>query len=78
MLTAAGVGSGLDIESVISQLMTLERRPLDRLEIAKTDVQIQLSANGQLRSAIGRLQSAAQTLGDGDSLGGVSAAGRWR
>ena len=29
MLTAAGVGSGLDIESVITQLMALERRPLE-------------------------------------------------
>lgn len=72
MLTAAGVGSGLDVESIISQLMVLERRPLNRLEDQQSDVALQISANGQLRSAISRLESAASTLADSESLGGVS------
>ncbi|MFT5174479.1 MAG: flagellar hook-associated protein 2 [Gammaproteobacteria bacterium] len=70
MLTAAGVGSGLDIESVISQLMAFERRPLNRLEAQKQDVQLNISANGQLRSAIARFQNAINALSDSDSLGG--------
>ncbi len=73
MLTAAGVGSGLDIESMISQLMALERRPLNRLESRKSDVQVQISANGQLKSAIARFQAAAKALTAGSSLGGVKA-----
>ena len=64
MLTAAGVGSGLDIESMISQLMAFERRPLNRLEVQKQDVQLNISANGQLRSAIGRFQSSVEALAD--------------
>jgi flagellar hook-associated protein 2 len=71
MLTAAGVGSGLDIENIISQLMVLERRPLTRLEEQKGDVELKISANGQLRSAISRLEKAASTLTDSDALGGV-------
>ena len=27
-ITAAGVGSGLDIENIVSQLMTIERQPI--------------------------------------------------
>ncbi len=74
MLTAAGVGSGLDIESMISQLMALERRPLNRLESRQRDVQLHISANGQLKGAIGRFQAAARALGDGGTLTGVKAA----
>ena len=73
MLTAAGVGSGLDIESVISQLMVFERRPLNRLQGQKQDVQLNISANGQLRSAIARFQTAVEALGNSESLGGLSA-----
>lgn len=73
MLTAAGVGSGLDIESMITQLMALERRPLDRLQRQKGGVQAHISANGQLKSAIARFQLAARALGAGDSLGAVNA-----
>ena len=60
--TAAGIGSGLDIESMISQLMAFERRPLNRLEAQKEDVRLNISANGQLRGAIGRFQSAVDAL----------------
>jgi flagellar hook-associated protein 2 len=73
MLTAAGVGSGLDIESMITQLMALERRPLQRLQQNKSDVQLHISANAQLKSAIARFQAAAQALGERDTLGGVKA-----
>ena len=73
MLTAAGVGSGLDIESMITQLMALERRPLERLQQNKSDVQLHISANSQLKSAIARFQAAAQALGERDTLGGVKA-----
>jgi flagellar hook-associated protein 2 len=31
-ISAPGVGSGLDVTSIISQLMTLERRPLTLLD----------------------------------------------
>jgi len=60
-LTAAGVGSGLDIEGIISQLMALERRPIQALEDKKAGYEAELSAVGRLRSAVSTLEAA---LGD--------------
>lgn len=58
MISAPGVGSGLDVNSIVSQLMTIERRPLDRLEADKQDLETQLSAFGQLKSSLTTFQSA--------------------
>ena len=61
MISAPGVGSGLDVNSIVNQLMEIERQPLNRLESSKKDLQVQLSAFGQLNSALSTFQSA---LGD--------------
>jgi flagellar hook-associated protein 2 len=63
-ITAAGVGSGLDIEGIVSQLMRLERRPLDALEQKESDTRDELSAYGRLKSAISTFQSAMDGLSD--------------
>lgn len=63
MITASGIGSGLDVNGIISQLMAIERRPIDALDQRKSRIQSQLSAYGQLRSALDTLRSAAQALG---------------
>lgn len=61
-ITAAGVGSGLDIETIISQLMTLERQPLTALERRESDTRAQISAYGTLKSAVSTFQSAMKDL----------------
>lgn len=61
-LTANGVGSGLDINGMVTQLMAIEQRPLTLLAAKEGSYQAQLSAYGQLKSALGALQSAAKTL----------------
>lgn len=61
-ITAAGVGSGLDVGSIISQLMAAERQPLTRLETQQTSFQSKLSAYGQVKSALSKLQDAAAVL----------------
>ncbi len=48
-ILAPGVGSGLDVNSIIDQLMNLERLPLDRLQNQESQVNAQISAYGQLR-----------------------------
>jgi len=73
MITSAGVGSGLDIEGLITGLMNAERVPLTRLESQKSDVAVEISANGQLKSAISVLQVAAQAINDRTTLTGVKA-----
>lgn len=61
-ISAAGVGSGLDINSIISQLMALERRPLSALQSKQATFESQLSAYGRLKSALSMFQSAMEAL----------------
>ena len=58
MISAPGVGSGLDVNSIVNQLKGIERQPLNRLESSKKDLEVQLSAFGQLKSALTTFQSA--------------------
>lgn len=67
-ITAAGVGSGIDIESIVSQLMSLERRPLNILEQRESDTRAQISAFGQLKSAVSAFQTAMRDLGTLDAF----------
>lgn len=61
-LSSAGVGSGLDVNSIVSQLMALERRPLELLQQDKSKLDAQLSAFGRLQSSLGALGDAARKL----------------
>jgi flagellar hook-associated protein 2 len=62
MISAPGVGSGLDVNSIVSQLMAVERQPLNRLEADKRGLQAQLSAFGKLKSGLSTFQSAMSGL----------------
>jgi flagellar hook-associated protein 2 len=62
MLSAAGIGSGLDVDSIVSQLMALERRPLDLLQQKKDNIDTRISAYGNLKSALSTFQDAMQQL----------------
>lgn len=68
MLSAAGVGSGLDIEGIINQLMVLERRPLNALEARKDEYNAELSAVGRLKSIVSSFQSAMKNLKTTDAF----------
>lgn len=61
-ISAAGIGSGLDVSSIISQLMALERRPLQALQREKANQEAQLSAYGTLKSALSSYRSALDAL----------------
>ena len=67
-ITAAGAGSGLDIENIVSQLMTLERRPLVLLQGKTSDTQAQISSYGTLKSAISTFQDAMKDLSTRDAF----------
>lgn len=62
-LSSPGIGSGLDVKSIVSQLVALERRPIELLQEKKTKLTTQLSSFGLLQSYVGNLQSAAGQLG---------------
>ena len=67
-ITAAGVGSGLDIETIVSQLMTLERQPLVNLQRRESVINAELSAYGQIKSAISSFQDAMKALSSEDKF----------
>ncbi|MBC7623988.1 MAG: flagellar filament capping protein FliD [Aeromicrobium sp.] len=61
-ISASGVGSGIDINSIVTQLMAVERKPLDRLKTDQTALQSSISAYGRVASGISAFQDAARTL----------------
>ncbi len=63
-LSSPGIGSGLDVSGIVSQLMALERRPLSLLDKKEGDYQSKLSGFGALKGALSSFQSAAQSLAD--------------
>ncbi len=73
-ITSAGIGSGLDITSLVAQLVAAERAPTDqRLFRKEAKFQTQLSAVGTLKGALSSLQSALTNLKDADFLKGRTA-----
>ncbi|SCZ84320.1 flagellar filament capping protein FliD [Nitrosomonas mobilis] len=64
MLASPGIGSGLDINGIVTQLMTLERRPLQLLDTRETQQKAQLSAFGNIKSALSTFQETLKTLSD--------------
>lgn len=54
--------SSLDVNSIVSQLMELEKQPLKVLDTKEASFQAKISAYGTVKSALASLQSAVQTL----------------
>jgi flagellar hook-associated protein 2 len=64
--TAASSSAGtLDVPTLVSQLMAVERRPIDQLNAKITANQIKISSFGTISSLVSGLQTAAQNLSKG-------------
>jgi flagellar hook-associated protein 2 len=61
-ITFSGLASGLATDDIVSKLMALERRPLERLEADKTYESNRLKAYGQLNSRLGSLREAVSAM----------------
>lgn len=61
-ISSPGVGSNLDVNSIVSQLMTVERRPVTLLDRKEAGYQAKLTAYGNLKSALASFQSAMSGL----------------
>jgi flagellar hook-associated protein 2 len=61
-IQSLGVGSGLDVSSIITKLMELEQKPLARLQDAEEGIQTQISAYGTIQSKMSALDSAMSSL----------------
>jgi len=63
-ITSTGIGSGLDVEGIVAQLMEVERQPLTRLQTSEAGIQAEISSVGSLRSALDAFRDAADALAD--------------
>jgi flagellar hook-associated protein 2 len=61
-MSSAGIGSGLDVNSIISQLMAIEKKPLTVLETKETSIQSTVSEYGKIKSALSTLRDLASKL----------------
>jgi flagellar hook-associated protein 2 len=71
-ISSIGVGSGLDVKSIVSQLVELEKRPLQKLELQAATVNAKISAFGQVKSLVSTLSDAASKLTSVTGWNGVS------
>jgi len=62
MIRSPGIGSGLDVNSIVSQLLAIERRPLNLVERKQSDARAQLSDIGRLNSAMATFQTAMRDM----------------
>jgi flagellar hook-associated protein 2 len=61
-LSSAGIGSGLDVNGIVSKLMAIERQPINQIDANTTAVQAEITAYGTLKGSLSSLQTAVQTL----------------
>ncbi|WP_417499902.1 flagellar filament capping protein FliD [Methylophaga sp.] len=67
-ISSLGVGTGLDLESIVTGLMDLERQPLDRLESKQSIINAQISAYGSFKSKLDSFQTAMASLASASSF----------
>ena len=69
MVSATGIGSGLDIESIVTQLVAAERAPTEnRLNTNELEFSTELSAFGQFKSSLSSLESSLRNLASGSTF----------
>jgi flagellar hook-associated protein 2 len=72
-MAEVSAGSSIDVQSIVSGLMDIERRPIKKLEAKTSITQSKISALGDLKSAIYKLESAARELAKPQTLAKFSA-----
>jgi len=73
-VSSLGIGSGLDLNTLLTGIKSAEQAPLSALQAQQTSYTTKLTAYGQLNSALSTLQTAAAALAKTDMFQGVKAA----
>ena len=71
-ISAAGMVSGLDVDGLVTSLMSVERAPLQNLQSKQASFNSKVSAFGTLKSAVSTFQAAVKAL-SGDALQALTA-----
>jgi flagellar hook-associated protein 2 len=61
-ISSPGIGSGLDVNSIVTQLMAIEKQPLNALQTKQTTIQTTVSEYGKIKSAVSTLNDLAAKL----------------
>ncbi|TAK89942.1 MAG: flagellar hook protein FliD [Burkholderiaceae bacterium] len=61
-IQSPGLGSGLDVNGIVTKLMSVESQPLTALQNKETSIKARLSALGSLKSSVSSFQDAAKAL----------------
>jgi flagellar hook-associated protein 2 len=72
-ITSTGIGSGLDVNSIVTQLVALERRPIEQLQTEASKLDARLSSFGKIQSNLDALRTAARALTDTSTWKAASA-----
>lgn len=70
MVTSA---TNLDINSIVSQLMAVERQPINKLNVKEAGYQAKLSAYGSVKGAVSSFQSSVQSLSSASNFQSLKA-----
>ena len=70
-ISSVGIGSGLDVESIITQMVALEKQPIKTLEVKAETINSKISTYGQIKSLVDTLNSAARDLTLDSGFGAV-------
>lgn len=72
-MASIGATSNLDVHGIVSQLMQIERRPLQAIERTISGIQTEISAWGKMQSSLSSFQDAARALMRSDTWGAAKA-----
>lgn len=72
-LSTPGLGSGLDVNGLVKQLMAVERQPLAALDRQEAGLQAKITAFGSFKGALSALQSSAQALTSAEKFNSAKA-----
>jgi flagellar hook-associated protein 2 len=61
-ISSAGIGSGLDVNGIVTQLMAIEKQPLTQMQSAASKLNDKLSSYGKIQSYVSSLRDAASRL----------------
>lgn len=61
-ISSLGIGSGLDVKNIVSQLVAIEKKPLDKLKLQAAATQTKISTYGQIKSLVSTLNDAVGKL----------------
>ncbi|MEY4748214.1 MAG: hypothetical protein RIQ60_428 [Pseudomonadota bacterium] len=61
-ISSAGIGSGLDVNGIVTQLMTIEKQPLRQMQSEAGKLNDRLSSYGKIQSYVSSLRDAASRL----------------